>query len=151
MATYKDIIDLIETASLKCPGVNSFYYGDLENLNKAHNQDYAKVILIPAPGDFLNESVNTYSFTLVYVDRLTDDRFKRNIQSRAIHSLKDIINRFKNYAYTDFDDYPYTVDISDINVYTDPQRFDDALSGAYINMTVEANDPDNECFYEDET
>lgn len=147
MVTYKDIIDLIEQASLLSPGVNSFHYGDLENINKEHNQEFAKVILIPESGTYINNYVNTYSFTLVYIDRLTDDRFKRNIQSRAIHTLKDIINRFKHYSHSEFDDLPYSVDLENINFYTDPQRFIDADSGAYISFSVEANDPDDNCYY----
>lgn len=148
--TYKEIILLLEESSLANPLVRSFYYGDLENLNKQSNIEYARVVLIPTPHEFVNNSLNNYTFTIVFVDRLTNTREKKDIQSEAISTLKEIINRFKAWSEYEekFSDTPYTVNYSSINVYTDPQRFVDALSGAYMNITVQVKDEEGECFYE---
>lgn len=150
--TYKTLIDTIEKAAIESPGVKSFYYGDLENLNKQSNILYPRISLVPTPHEFISSSLTNYTFTMVYVDRLTETRFKRDIQSVAITTLKDIINRVKGWSEAEelFDDQPYSVSFTTVNVYNDPQRFADALSGAYMNIDIEVKDENGDCYYDED-
>lgn len=149
--TYKEIINIIEEASLKSPAVESFHYGDMDNLNIEPDIKYPRVLLIPTPHEFVSPVLNNFTFTLVYVDRLVENRYKRDIQSQAISTLKDILNRFKDWSEGEarFEDIPYTVNYTTINVYHDPQRFADALSGAYMNIAVQAVDDNRNCYYDE--
>lgn len=147
--TYKEIINYIEESAWASPGVESFHYGDLENLNQEHNINYPRVVLIPTPHEYVNNRLTNFTYTMVYVDRLTDTRYKPDIQSQGISTLKDIINRFKQWSAAElrFPDHPYTVTYTSVNVYHDPQRFADALSGAYMDISIQVQDDEGNCFY----
>lgn len=146
--TYKDIIEEFRKSSLGNPDVKTFVYGDIYYLSKEHNIEYPVVILTPGNHTFVNNNVNNYSFTLVYVERLIDSRYKVDIHSRAISILQDISNRFNHYSIEYYNgDYSRT--LGSVNVYTEDNntRFADELSGAYIDITVELFNDINSCYY----
>lgn len=142
--TYKDLILSIEKYALANPDVNNFIYGDITYLN-APNTLYPCIVLTPMTHNSLGEYVNRYNFTMIYVERLTDDRKKIDFHSVGISILKDICNRLEGESrLLNPDDY-YSVTIGNIEVYRQP-RSADYLSGAYINLSIEMFEGD-ECYY----
>lgn len=139
---YKEIIEAIRESCLSNLSVNSFYEGDVYKINNESNVTYATSILTPGTHQ-INQYTTSYSFSLFYVDRLTHDRENKiDVQSTALTTLKEIINRLiDNYEEVDVD-YTYPA-----QVFT--ERFTDECAGAYITFTLTVEDDLNECNYDD--
>lgn len=149
--TYKELIEQFRTSTEESNIVNTFYYGDIFYLNREGNIKYPVIILTPGTSNIINTSVNNFSFTLTYVDRMTDRRRKEDIHSIAFSELKDITNRLRHYSGLKFD-YDYSVDIenSSINFYYDNTgSFADEVTGAYMNLNIELADEVGGCNYGD--
>lgn len=146
--TYKDLIESIKEYSLLNPDVNNFIYGDITYLNKP-NVLYPCIVLTPLTHNSLDAYTNQYNFTMVYVERLTDDRKKVDFHSVGISILKDICNRIEGESKKINPSDYYSVTIGNIDVYTQPKNAD-YLSGAYINFSVEMFDEIAECYYKED-
>lgn len=148
--TYKEIINLFEKAAMASGVVSSFYYGDINIVNTENNLKYPVLILTPQTGQVTTSRLDNFHFGITYVDRLTENRYKRDIHSSAYLAIKDICNRFRSYDEEMMEDGGiYTIEMSSINFYSGIQNFADALSGGFVNISVETDNQLGECFFTD--
>lgn len=145
--TYHELINTIERAALESGVVNSFYYADVNVLNTQNNIKYPVVIMTAQSISFGSTRSDSASFTLVYADRLSSIDYKRKIHSTAISMLRDIINRAQGY---DIYEEQYSVSYNTIVPYTQLVKAKDAVSGAYMNMTIEFDNEVGDCYFTDE-
>lgn len=132
---YKELVKLIENISLHIPNVNSFYIGDVYEINSDPTVKYSTVVLTNQESTFstVNEQY-TYNFVLFYIDRLTDDEKNRiDIQSHAIDALSNILEILGNSYGCLIDSYRFEVF---------QERFADLCSGAFARVSVVVDEMD---------
>lgn len=136
--TYKEIIKIIKNISLALPDVESFYTGDVYEINKDQSVKYGSVVLTNQEHSFdnVNDQFN-YNFVLFYIDRLTDDENNRiDVQTAGINALTTIVKTIE--------DYGCIIDNVRYNVFK--ERFNDWCSGVYGTFSIEVDD--NDCVEE---
>lgn len=136
---YKEIIKIIKNISLALPDVQSFYTGDVYEVNADQSVKYSSVVLTNQEHSF--DNINDrfqYNFILFYIDRLTDDENNRtDIHTAAVSALKNIVQHLED----------YNVIINDFKFNLFRERFNDSCAGAYATLSVEVEDNDcNEDF-----
>lgn len=136
--TYKEIIKIIKNISLALPDVESFYTGDVYEINKDQSVKYGSVVLTNQEHSF--DNVNDqfqYNFVLFYIDRLTDDENNRiDVQTAGINALTTIVKTIE--------DYGCIIDNVRYNVFK--ERFNDWCSGVYGTFSIQVDD--NDCVEE---
>lgn len=136
--TYKEIIKIIKNISLALPDVESFYTGDVYEINKDQSVKYGSVVLTNQEHTF--DNVNDqfqYNFVLFYIDRLTDDEANRvDVQTAGINALTTIVKTIE--------DYGCIIDNVRYNVFK--ERFNDWCSGVYGTFSIQVDD--NDCVEE---
>lgn len=136
--TYKEIIKIIKNISLALPDVESFYTGDVYEINKDQSVKYGSVVLTNQEHSFdnVNDQFN-YNFVLFYIDRLTDDEANRiDVQTAGINALTTIVKTIE--------DYGCIIDNVRYNVFK--ERFNDWCSGVYGTFSIQVDD--NDCVEE---
>lgn len=136
--TYKEIIKIIKNISLALPDVESFYTGDVYEINKDQSVKYGSVVLTNQEHSFdnVNDQFN-YNFVLFYIDRLTDDEANRiDVQTAGINALTTIVKTIE--------DYGCIIDNVRYNVFK--ERFNDWCSGVYGTFSIKVDD--NDCVEE---
>ena len=136
--TYKEIIKIIKNISLALPDVESFYTGDVYEINKDQSVKYGSVVLTNQEHSFdnVNDQFN-YNFVLFYIDRLTDDEANRiDVQTAGINALTTIAKTIE--------DYGCIIDNVRYNVFK--ERFNDWCSGVYGTFSIQVDD--NDCVTE---
>lgn len=145
--TYYEVNKAIEACARANASVNSYYEGNVYDINARSDIEYSAVILTPQAHS-IDEYLTTYNFNLFYVDRLTADREneyggnKLFIQSEAITTLKEILNRLAG----EYDDIGVNYTIT-ANVFT--ERFSDECAGAFIAFSVEVPNEIANCYYDE--
>lgn len=132
--TYKEIIKIIKNISLALPDVESFYTGDVYEINKDQSVKYGSVVLTNQEHSFdnVNDQFN-YNFVLFYIDRLTDDEANRiDVQTAGINALTTIVKTIE--------DYGCIIDNVRYNVFK--ERFNDWCSGVYGTFSIQVDDND---------
>ena len=136
---YKEIIKIIKNISLALPDVQSFYTGDVYEINADQSVKYSSVVLTNQEHSFdnINDKFQ-YNFILFYIDRLTDDENNRtDVHTAAVSALKTIVRHLED----------YNVIINDFKFNLFRERFNDSCAGAYASLSVEVEDNDcNEDF-----
>lgn len=131
---YKEIVKIIKNISLALPDVQSFYTGDVYEVNADQSVKYGSVVLTNQEHTF--DNINDrfqYNFVLFYIDRLTDDEANRvDVHTAAVSALKAIVQHLED----------YNVIINDFKFNLFRERFNDQCAGAYatLSVVVEAND-----------
>lgn len=136
---YKEIIKIIKNISLALPDVQSFYCGDVYEVNADQSVKYSSVVLTNQEHSF--DNINDrfqYNFILFYIDRLTDDENNRtDVHTAAVSALKNIVRHLED----------YDVIINDFKFNLFRERFNDSCAGAYASLSVDVEDNDcNEDF-----
>ena len=135
---YKEIVKIIKNISLALPDVESFYTGDVYEINKDQSVKYGSVVLTNQEHSFdnINDQFN-YNFVLFYIDRLTDDEANRiDVQTAGINALTTIVKTVE--------DYGCIIDNVRYNVFK--ERFNDWCSGVYGTFSIKVDD--NDCVEE---
>ena len=136
---YKEIIKIIKNISLALPDVQSFYCGDVYEVNADQSVKYSSIVLTNQEHSFdnINDKFQ-YNFILFYIDRLTDDEANRtDIHTAAVSALKNIVRHLED----------YNVIINDFKFNLFRERFNDSCAGAYASISVDVEDNDcNEDF-----
>ena len=131
---YKDIVKLLKNISLALPDVQSFYCGDVYEVNADQTVKYSSVVLTNQEHSF--DNVNDrfqYNFILFYIDRLSDDENNRtDVHTAAVSALKTIVQHLED----------YDVIINDFKFNLFRERFNDQCAGAYATLSVEVEDND---------
>lgn len=136
--TYKEIIKIIKNISLALPDVESFYTGDVYEINKDQSVKYGSVVLTNQEHSFdnVNDQFN-YNFVLFYIDRLTDDENNRiDVQTAGINALTTVVKTIEEYGCI--------IDNVRYNVFK--ERFNDWCSGVYGTFSIQVDD--NDCVEE---
>ena len=131
---YKEIVKIIKNISLALPDVQSFYTGDVYEVNADQSVKYSSIVLTNQEHSFdnVNDKFN-YNFILFYIDRLTDDEANRtDVHTAAVSALKNIVQRLED----------YNVIINDFKFNLFRERFNDSCAGAYATLSVEVEDDD---------
>lgn len=131
---YKELVKLIKDISLALPDVNSFYTGDVYEINADQSVKYASVVLTNQEHNFDNNNDKfNYNFVLFFIDRLIDDESNRiDVQTAGISALKNIVTALEDYGII-IDSFRFTLF---------KERFNDICSGAYANLTIQIDDID---------
>lgn len=131
---YKELIKLIKDVSLALPDVNSFYTGDVYEINADQSVKYASVVLTNQEHNFDNNNDKfNYNFVLFFIDRLLDDESNRiDVQTAGISALKNIVTALEDYGII-IDSFRFTLF---------KERFNDVCSGAYATFTIQIDDID---------
>ena len=135
---YKEIVKIIKNISLALPDVESFYTGDVYEINADQSVKYGSVVLTNQEHSFdnVNDQFN-YNFVLFYIDRLTDDEANRiDVQTAGINALTTIVKSIE--------DYGCIIDNVRYNVFR--ERFNDWCSGVYGTFSIQVDD--NDCVEE---
>lgn len=131
---YKEIIKIIKNISLALPDVQSFYTGDVYEVNADQSVKYSSIVLTNQEHTF--DNINDrfqYNFVLFYIDRLTDDEANRtDVHTAAVSALKAIVQHLED----------YNVIINDFKFNLFRERFNDSCAGAYASLSVEVEDND---------
>lgn len=131
---YKEIVKIIKNISLALPDVQSFYTGDVYEVNADQSVKYSSIVLTNQEHSFdnINDKFH-YNFILFYIDRLTDDEANRtDVHTAAVSALKAIVQRLED----------YNVIINDFKFNLFRERFNDQCAGAYAALSVEVEDND---------
>lgn len=119
---YHELIRYIENVCIQHPYVNSFFYG----IYQAHETpDICYGAIILTPGEVVTTRNTTdFSFNIMYIDRLTNDRANiTQVQSEAIDAIRVILSVIAEDSKVI--DYEQSVTL---NVFTD--QFADNVAGA---------------------
>lgn len=120
--------------ALKNNLVNAYFAGgSLYELNAEVINEYPVIFLTPAGDHTVKENTTRFSLTIYYVDRLwDDDRNETDICSAAIETLKNIMRQIN---YLDW--VAYVEDEPVIRLFTETERMNDRVAGAYLTLWVE--------------
>ena len=133
---YKEIIKIIKNISLALPDVQSFYTGDVYEVNADQSVKYSSIVLTNQEHSFdnINDKFQ-YNFILFYIDRLTDDEANRtDVHTAAVSALKAIVRHLED----------YDVIINDFKFNLFRERFNDSCAGAYATLSVDVEDNEAE-------
>lgn len=139
------IIQYITNVAKEHPLVKTVIEGDVYQLNSLEVKYGVFCITQPMNNVIKDDNIKKYTFTIFYVDRLTEDESnKLVIQTDGINTIHEVFNYITTNAQT--------VDVSiPITFTTFTEKFADKCAGAYANITVEVDDETGDCdfYYED--
>lgn len=120
----KDIASKVKT-------VRSVYDGDVYSIWNTEEVKYASfVVALNSAGKQNNTRV--YNLILYYGDRLMQDNSNRNaVVDDAMNTLQTIVNKLNEYDSLDCEDYTF---------HPFEQKFLDYIAGAYVELTITAED-----------
>lgn len=126
--TLAQVIARMEAVALAQPSVRSVVRNDVFRLNAIPDTRYGVFAFTQGQHRVnLSSDTVTYSFSLFYVDRLTEDAGNEiEVQSTGVSTLANIIRTLAD----DFGVLDWTVD-------TFNQRFKDLCAGAYASVAIE--------------
>ena len=134
---YKNLIDNIRYISEKHKLVSTFEENDdIFQLNYTDNC-YPVVFLTPRE-HLLGHPINTYNFTLYYIDRQLDDKSNRvDIHSATLKTINDIC-----LAIDYLED---TETLGDVIVTLFNDKITDLCAGGWANISIQTVNVDTEC------
>lgn len=141
--TLKSLIDAIAKLAIEQKCINYSAAGtSIYQLNPKAVKEYPVLFQAPTGNHYVTENYTTYSITLYYLDRLTEDSINDIvIYSAAVEQIKNIVRGVEK-----LDGVIKVGDFYATN-FADTESFDDRLAGAY--STVDITVVNNEiCFTE---
>ena len=132
--TLETLLYNIGELALKNNLVNAYFAGgSLYELNAETINEYPIIFLTPAGDHTVKENTTRYSLTIYYADRLwDDDRNETDICSAAIETLKNLMRQI---SYLDW--VAYVQEEPAIRLFTETERMNDRVAGAYMQIWVE--------------
>lgn len=132
--TLETLIYNIGELALKNNLVNAYFAGgSLYELNAEIINEYPIIFLTPAGDHTVKENTTRFSLTIYYADRLwDDDRNETDICSAAIETLKNLMRQI---SYLDW--VAYVQEEPVIRLFTETERMNDRVAGAYMQVWVE--------------
>ena len=132
--TLETLIYNIGELALKNNLVNAYFAGgSLYELNSEIINEYPIIFLTPAGDHTVKENTTRFSLTIYYADRLwDDDRNETDICSAAIETLKNLMRQI---SYLDW--VAYVQEEPSIRLFTETERMNDRVAGAYMQVWVE--------------
>lgn len=132
--TLETLIYNIGELALKKNLVNAYFAGgSLYELNAETINEYPIIFLTPAGDHTVKENTTRFSLTIYYADRLwDDDRNETDICSAAIETLKNLMRQI---SYLDW--VAYVQEEPSIRLFTETERMNDRVAGAYMQIWVE--------------
>lgn len=104
----------------------------LYQLNPKQIDAYPVLFQSPTGEHLVTENYTTYTITLYYFDRLTEDSINDiDIYSAAIEELKNLVRKIEN-----LEGIQKVVDGYRITNFADTESFDDRLCGAYTTIEI---------------
>lgn len=136
--TLETLIYNIGELALKNNLVNAYFAGgSLYELNAEIINEYPIIFLTPAGDHTVKENTTRFSLTIYYADRLwDDDRNETDICSAAIETLKNLMRQI---SYLDW--VAYVQEEPVIRLFTETERMNDRVAGAYMQVWVEVLNP----------
>ena len=136
--TLETLLYNIGELALKNNLVNAYFAGgSLYELNAETINEYPIIFLTPAGDHTVKENTTRYSLTIYYADRLwDDDRNETDICSAAIETLKNLMRQI---SYLDW--VAYVQEEPSIRLFTETERMNDRVAGAYMQVWVEVLNP----------
>ena len=132
--TLKYLLNQISTTAINQKCIHYAAAGsDIYQLNALRVDSYPVLFTSPTGNHNINENTTTYSLTLYYLDRLTEDNSNDiDIQSAAIEQLKNMVRWIAvlNGVVSVSDEY-------EITNFIETDAFDDRLAGGYCTIDVE--------------
>lgn len=126
--TLAQIIAKMEAVALEQPSIRTVVSNDVFRLNSMPDTKYG--VFAYTQGQHranLDRETMTFTFSLFYVDRLTEDGGNEvEVQSTGVSTLANIIRELAD----DFGIYDWSVD-------TFNQRFKDLCAGAFASVAIE--------------
>ena len=136
--TLNALIQIIGRQAIKNKLVNWFGGGaNVYDINNNEVRDYALLFFSPTGTHTSTTNYTTYSVTMFYMDRLSDDN-SNDIQifSAGIEVLKRIVKDIEN-----LDDVLSVSDEINLNNFTETEKMTDRVAGAYATFDITvAND-----------
>lgn len=140
--TLKELINLLEHAAASQPNVQTIVRDDIYKLNNQRDIRYGVFAWLQQPHTTtVRGSLRTFSFTLFYVDRLTDSRSNEiDVQSVAVETLENIVKSLV--------DSDYNIEATTLNITNFNERFADECAGGFctIAFTVQKGSVCGELF-----
>lgn len=104
----------------------------LYQLNPKQIDAYPVLFQSPTGEHLVTENYTTYTITLYYFDRLTEDSINDiDIYSASIEELKNLVRKIEN-----LEGIQKVVDGYRITNFADTESFDDRLAGAYTTIEI---------------
>lgn len=128
--TLKDVIRTMEVVASRQPSVGMIVENDIFRLNTYADARYGVFAFVQGQhrGN-VDTSLMDYSFSLFYVDRLTDSATNQiDVQSEGISVLDNILRQLDGLGLW----------VSEYSVQTFGQRFLDECAGVFCNVTISA-------------
>lgn len=128
--TLMEVVQLLNYIAKNQPNVNGIVEtGDIYDLNKEEFQQKYSAFCVQQNTHTVTQDFTTYSFTLFYVDRLTDDKSNKiEIQSTAVeffsNFIKTVMQKFDSLDFSNGEVHPFT------------ERFSAECAGAYMDCKV---------------
>ena len=132
--TLETLLYNIGELALKNNLVNAYFAGgSLYELNAETINEYPIIFLTPAGDHTVKENTTRFSLAIYYADRLwDDDRNETDICSAAIETLKNLMRQI---SYLDW--VAYVQEEPSIRLFTETERMNDRVAGAYMQIWVE--------------
>lgn len=130
--TFKELIQGIERIAGAQPAVRTLIPNDIFRLNEDPAVRFGAFCVSAgrASQSRTGEQI-TYSFTLYYADRLTDDKENtRDVQSTAIDVITNVINGIRE---------ELRAEVASVGIQPFTQRFAQMCAGAYAEIQVTTN------------
>lgn len=127
--TLLQLIRIMEGVALKQPTVKNVVENDVFRLNSLPNAKYGVFAWLQGAhsGD-VDSSLQTFAFTLFYVDRLrVDERNQIEVQSVGIDTLGNILRTLAS---------KYDVEVGEYTITPFNQRFTDSCAGAFASVRL---------------
>lgn len=128
--TLLETIKLLEQIASEQPNINGIVEsGDIFDLNKDEYQQKYSAFCVTQNNHTVNELYNVFSFTLFYVDRLTNDKSnKLQIHSTAVEFFSNFIKKIM----TDYPDLNW--EYGEVTTFT--EKFSAECAGAYMTCNI---------------
>lgn len=125
--TLSQLIQTIERVASLQPSVNMIVQQDVFRINSAPSLRYGVFAWTQGQHSGSINGMQTYSFHLIYVDRLKEDLSNKiEIQSVGCETIGNILRALDE----------YDVEVGNYTIQTFNQRFTDECAGVFCNVTL---------------
>ena len=125
--TLSQLIQTIERVASMQPSINMIVQQDVFRINSAPSLKYGVFAWTQSQHSGSINGMQTYSFSLFYVDRLKEDLSNQiEIQSVGCETIGNILRALDE----------YDVEVGNYTIQTFNQRFTDECAGVFCNVTL---------------
>lgn len=126
--TLKELISIIENVAKQQPSIRMIVQNDVYRLNSAPSLQYGVFAWTQQQHSGKVDGMMSYSFTLFYVDRLTEDASNQiEVQSVGCETISNILRTLAE---------EHDVEVDSYTMQTFNQQFTDACAGVFSNVTL---------------